>query len=409
MELLSVQDARQRILKHFQPVGKQTLPLQECAGRVLASDILSTDLPLFDNSSVDGFAVMAADLAGASPARPRALHVVADIPAGIASDVHLQTGEAARIMTGAPLPLGADAVVMVEDTDFTSRDPASPAPAQVKAHAAVAAGDNIRRRGMDLTSGRRVLASGHRLRPQDLGMLAMLNQAEVPVVRRPRVAIFSSGDELVPAGGKLAPGKIRETNSHVLSALIVALGCEVALLGIAPDNKTEIQALFERARTLGPDAIISTAGVSVGAMDFVRSIVAAEGHIDFWGVNMRPGKPLAVGDYKGIPFIGLPGNPVSAFVGFEVFVRPALMRLAGREPVERPRVKVVLAEAVESDGRESYLRAIVELREDGASARLTGHQGSGNLFSLVEANALLLVPAGVKSLPIGSRAEAWML
>ena len=409
MELLSVRDARQRVLQHFQPVGKQTLPLQECAGRVLASDILSTDLPLFDNSSVDGFAVMAVDLVGASPARPRALRVVADIPAGVSSDVHLHMGEAARIMTGAPIPAGANAVVMVEDTDFTSRDPDSSAPAQVRARAAVAVGENVRRRGMDLTSGRTVLAAGHHLRPQDLGMLAMLGQSQVSVFRSPRVAIFSSGDELVPAGEDLRPGKIRETNSHVLAASIALMGCEVASLGIAQDNKSAIQALFEQARNAGADAIISTAGVSVGAMDFVRSIVAAEGHLDFWGVNMRPGKPLAVGDYRGIPFIGLPGNPVSAFVGFEVFVRPALMQLAGGRPVERSRVQVILTEAVESDGRESYLRAIVEPGASGASARLTGHQGSGNLFSLVEANALLLVPAGVKSLPIGSRAEAWML
>ena len=240
-------------------------------------------------------------------------------------------------------------------------------------------------------------------------MLAMLGQSQVSVFRSPRVAIFSSGDELVPAGEELGPGKVRETNLHVLAALIAMAGCEVVSLGIARDKESAIRALLEQARGAGADAIISTAGVSVGAMDFVRSIIAAEGHLDFWGVNMRPGKPLAVGDYRGIPFIGLPGNPVSAFVGFEVFVRPALMQLAGGRPGERSRVQVILAEAVESDGRESYLRAIVEPGPVGASARLTGHQGSGNLFSLVEANALLLVPAGVKSLPIGSRAEAWML
>ncbi len=409
MKLLSVRDARERVQMHFQAVGTETLPLQECAGRVLASDIDSIDLPLFDNSSVDGFAVAAADVADASASRPRALRVIADIPAGVALSVVLHAGEAARIMTGAPLPPGADAVVMVEDTDFTSRDPETPAPPWVQALKGVASGENVRRRGMDLRSGRKVLFSGHLLRPQDLGMLAMLNHPQVCLFRRPRVAIFSSGDELVPAGGELSPGKVRETNSHMLSALIADLGCEVLSLGIAPDSRAAIQSLFERALSLNADAILSTAGVSVGAMDFVRAIVAQQGHIDFGGVNMRPGKPLAVGDYRGIPFIGLPGNPVSAFVGFEVFVRPALMRLAGQEAAERQRLKVVLAEAVESDGRESYLRAIVERHADGASARLTGHQGSGNLFSLVEANALLLVPAGVKLLAVGAQAEAWLL
>ncbi len=409
MKLLSVGEARERILKRFQAAGSETLPLQECAGRVLASDIPSIDLPLFDNSSVDGFAVRASDLVGASTSRPRTLRVIADIPAGVAPTIVLQSGEAARIMTGAPLPAGADAVVMAEDTDFTSRSAETPAPVQVQALKGVAAGENVRRRGMDLNSGRTVLRSGHRLRPQDLGMLAMLDHPNACVFRRPRVALFSSGDELVPAGAELSPGKVRESNSHMLAALIDDLGCEVLSLGIAPDSKLAIQGLFDKAVSLHADVILSTAGVSVGALDFVRAIVSEQGQLDFWGVNMRPGKPLAVGEYRGIPFIGLPGNPVSAFVGFEVFVRAALMRLAGLEPVERPRLKVVLAEAVESDGRESYLRAIVEQRPEGASARLTGHQGSGNLFSLVEANALLLVPAGVKSLAVGSQAEAWLL
>lgn len=409
MELLSVQDARERILKHFRPVGTQTQPLEECAGRVLASDILSTDLPLFDNSSVDGFAVIAADTVGASPQKPRLLRVIADVPAGTAPDVKLRSGEAARIMTGAPLPAGAEAVVMVEDTDFSSRDADAPAPAQVSVKKAIPQGENIRRRGMDLKSGRRVLPAGHLLRPQDLGMLAMLNCPRVDVYRRPRIAIFSSGNELVSPEAELSPGKIRESNSHVLAALLTQAGCEALSLGIATDSRAAIQEMFSKAVALQADAIISTAGVSVGAMDFVRAIVAAEGKIDFWGVNMRPGKPLAVGEYHGIPFIGLPGNPVSAFVGFEVFARPALMQLAGRPVVDRPRVEVSLDESVESDGRESYLRAVVELRNGVKTARLTGHQGSGNLLSLVEANALLLVPAGVKSLAIGSRAEVWML
>lgn len=409
MELLSVRDARERILKHFQPVGTQTLALEECAGRVLATDILSTDLPIFDNSSVDGFAIVAADASGASRQEPCVLRVVADIPAGVAPGIELRKGQAARIMTGAPLPAGADAVAMVEDTDFTARDAASRPPEQVSIFKMLKPGENVRYRGMDLKAGRKVYASGHALRPQDLGMLGMLNHATVMVFRKPRVAIFSSGDELVAAGAELAPGKIRETNSHVLAALVTELGCEVLMLGIAPDDRDAVRARFEKARASEVDAIVSTAGVSVGAMDFVRAILTSEGHMDFWGVNMRPGKPLAVGEYHGIPFVGLPGNPVSAFVSFEVLVRPALMRLAGRAPTERPRAKVVVTEAMESDGRESYLRAIVESRDGTLVARLTGHQGSGNLLSLVEANALLLVPAGVKSLAVGSQAEAWLL
>ncbi len=409
MELLSVRDARERVLKHFKQVRTETLPLQECAGRVLASDAFSTDLPVFDNSSVDGFAVIASDVAGASPAEPRQLRVVADIPAGTAPGLRIRPGETARIMTGAPLPEGADAVVMVEDTDFTSRDADSKPPAQVRVQRKLGPRENVRWRGMDLKSGTRVFSSGRLLRAQDVAMLAMLNQSQVSVYRRPRVAIFSSGNELAVVGDTPRPGKIFESNSHMLTALIRDLGCEVTSLGIASDSSEAVHEELNKALKLNADAIISTAGVSVGAMDFVREILSTEGHIDFWGVNMRPGKPLTVGDYRGVPFVGLPGNPVSAFVGFEVFVRPALMKLAGRSSAERSTVKVVLEEPIDSDGRESYLRAIVEGAPEHLTARLTGHQGSGNLYSLVEANALLLIPAGVKSLPVGAQAEAWLL
>ncbi len=209
MELLSVRDARERILKHFQPVGTQTLALEECAGRVLATDILSTDLPIFDNSSVDGFAIRAGDAASASKQTPCVLRVVADIPAGVAPEIEIASGQAARIMTGAPLPAGADAVVMVEDTDFSARDAASRPPEQVRIFKSPNPRENVRHRGMDMHAGRTVYRSGTALRPQDLGMLAMLGNAQTRVFRKPRVAIFSSGDELVPAGSDLPPGKIR--------------------------------------------------------------------------------------------------------------------------------------------------------------------------------------------------------
>lgn len=416
MSLLSVQAAQARVISHFQAVETETLPLDWCAGRVLATSIVSSDLPLFDNSSVDGFAVIASDLNAATSATPRVLRVVADIPAGHTPDIKLEHGQAARIMTGAPVPDGADAVIMVEDTDFDQRNAGTAPPSQVSAFKAVQAGENVRTRGMDVKRGSKVLFAGQRLRPQDLGMLAMLGVSQVEVFRKPRTALLSSGDELMPVEGPLAPGKIRDTNTHTLGALMVEAGCEVISLGVAPDERQAIKSLFDRAVELGCDIIVSSAGVSVGAMDFVREVVESEGNLDFWRVNMRPGKPLAFGEYRGTPFIGLPGNPVSAFVGFEVFVRPALGRLAGVAPagdaslpMERPRVHVELGQLVESDGRESYLRAIVQEHEGRLVARLTGHQGSGNLLSLVQANALLIIPAGVKSLAIGARADAWLL
>jgi molybdopterin molybdotransferase len=413
MPFLSVQAAQERIIRHFEPVGSETLPLSQCAGRILGSDILSSDLPLFDNSSVDGFAVIAADLITASPNSPISLHVVADIPAGSSPDIILSSGEAARIMTGAPLPKGADTVIMVEDTDFNYRETNIIAPENVKINKATRAGENIRTRGMDIKSGHKVLFTGQRLRAQDIGLLAMLGVAIVNVYKRPRIALLSSGDELIPVEGPLEPGKIRDTNSYTLAVLITDVGCEVVPLGVAPDKREAIQFLFDQAASVEADAIISSAGVSVGAFDYVKEVIESNGRLDFWRVNMRPGKPLAIGDYRGLPFIGLPGNPVSAFVGFEVFVRPALRRMAGQllttKLPDHSKVQVRLAEAVESDGRESYLRAIIEDQNGTFSAKLTGHQGSGNLLSLVQANALLIIPAGVKSLAIGTRVDAWLL
>jgi molybdopterin molybdotransferase len=410
MSLLSINEARARILSHFRPVGTETLPLSECARRVLAADVAAqNNLPSFDNSSMDGFAVIASDLTGAAPASPRTLEVVADIPAGTSPDLTLSPGQAARIMTGAPMPDGADAVVPVEETDFDQRAPGSPAPKTVTVNASVKSGDYVRKQGTDVRTGQPVLKTGHQLRPQDLGLLAMLGVADVPVYARPRVALLSSGDELIPVEAPLRPGKIRDSNTYTLAALIDGAGAEVIRLGIAADRRDSVEALLANAAAQKVDLILSSAGVSVGAFDFIKDVVEAQGELTFWRVNMRPGKPLAFGRYRDIPFIGLPGNPVSAFVGFEVFVRPALERLSGLATDARPRVRVRLAETVSSDGRESYLRAHVHEENGMLSARLAGHQGSGNLLSIVQANALLIVPAGVKSLAAGMEADAWLL
>jgi molybdopterin molybdotransferase len=258
-------------------------------------------------------------------------------------------------------------------------------------------------------TGQAVLQAGHKLRAQDLGLLAMLGIAEVPVYKKPYVALLSSGDELVPVDAPLRPGKIRDSNTYTLSALLEGTGAKVLNLGIAADRREAVEELFEKAAARKVDLILSSAGVSVGAFDYIKDVVEAQGELDFWRVNMRPGKPLAFGSFKGIPFIGLPGNPVSAFVGFEVFVRPALERLGGLAATGRPRVRVRLVENINSDGRESYLRA--ETREENGilCARLAGHQGSGNLLSIVQANALLIIPAGVKSLAAGTEVDAWLL
>jgi molybdopterin molybdotransferase len=229
----------------------------------------------------------------------------------------------------------------------------------------------------------------------------------VPVYRKPRLGLLSSGDELLPVDASLTPGKIHESNSYTLAAQAEAAGVDLVHLGLAADNEADVRKRLKQAVKEKVDLIVSTAGVSVGAFDFIRAAIEKDGELDFWKVNMRPGKPLAFGRVHGIPFIGLPGNPVSAFVGFEVFVKPALDKMSGLRSQPRPSQKARLAEALDSDGRESYLRAIVSREDDRLVARLTGHQGSGNIFSLVRANALLIVPSGVKSLPANSDVEIW--
>ena len=408
--MLSVSDARARILANFAPVETIPLSIACLAGRVLAGDITAkTDFPIFNNSSVDGFALQISDIAGADHASPRTLIVTADIRAGSYSDTPILSGRCARIMTGAPLPPGADAVVMVEDTDFNERFAGSPAPQKVAVYKPLQPGENVRRRGDDLHAGDKVLFSGTRLHAQEVGLLAMLGLPEVPVYRSPKVALLSSGDELLPVEAPLTPGKIHDANSYILAALSESVGMQLIRLGVASDTEADVRSRLDRAVVEKADVIISSAGVSVGAFDYVRSAVESDGELYFWKVNMRPGKPLAFGKYHGIPFFGLPGNPVSAFVSFEVFVRPALEQLSGQTLHPHPSQKARLAGPVESDGRESYLRAIVTEEQGQLTVRLTGHQGSGNILSLVQANALLIVPSGVKSLPANTEAEIWRI
>jgi molybdopterin molybdotransferase len=411
--MLSVTEARERILSRFHATVEETLPLIECANRVLAVDIIAAhDLPPFDNSSMDGFAIRAGDSSTAATLRHAqgvTLSVVADIPAGSAPTVTLAQGQAARIMTGAQLPKGADAVIPVEDTDFNSRDAGTAAPQTVTFVRKVQAGENVRLRGTDLRAGEIVLDKGRRLKPQDLGLLAMLGVGQVQVYKKPHVALLSSGNELLEVDAPLTEGKIHDANSYALAALIENAGAEVLRLGVAKDTRESVEDLLQKAINAQVDLIVSSAGVSVGAFDFVKEVLDSNGQLDFWRVNMRPGKPLAFGEYHGAPFFGLPGNPVSAFVGFEVFVRPALERLSGQLDGIRLTARVRCGEEIQSDGRESYLRAKIRMEDGVYIATLTGHQGSGNLLSLVQADALLIIPAGVKCVPVGQEVEALLL
>jgi len=409
-ELLSVSQAQERILDSINPPEISEVSLLEASGRVLATDIVAPiDIPAFSNSGMDGFVVKVDNIKLASRDNPVALRIIGDIPAGIFPSITLESGNAIRIMTGAPVPEGAEAVIPIEDTDLKFHSGTVEAPKSVLIYRPAILGENIREKSEDVKAGEIVITKGHQIRPQDVAFISMLGIAKVSVYSLPKVAIFSSGDELLPVGSPLIPGKIYETNSFFLTALTQKYNAIPIYLGIVPDNYDAVLNCLDLAYQRNVDLILSSAGVSVGAFDFARNVVEEKGHLNFWRVNMRPGKPLAFGNYRKIPFIGLPGNPVSAFIGFEVFVRPVLLKLAGLPLHNRESVVVKLLEPIKSDGRESYLRAVITIEKGKRFAKLTGHQGSGNLRSLVDANALLRIPSGVKSLAIGEEVEAWLL
>ena len=410
--MISVKKALQQLLSAFHPLESETIPLSEAAGRVLYEGIRSgIDLPLFTNSSMDGFAVRASDISNASQDNPIKLTVVEDIPAGRSPTKSLTENETSRIMTGAPVPEGANAVIPVEDTD--QYDPKSRStfdlPQTIKVFRSIIPGDYVRQKGEDVRQHDVVLEANKPLKPQELGIMAMLGIAEVPVFRKPKIAILSTGDELVPVDEPLESGQIHDSNAYTLSALIKRDFGIPEYLGIVPDDENSVREFLETAAANRADLILTSAGVSVGVFDYVRTVVENDGELSFWRVNMRPGKPVAFGNFQAVPFIGLPGNPVSAFVGYEVFVRPAILKLSGLSDVPRYKVRARLEDGITSDGRESYLRGILRYQDGEWVARLTGHQGSGNLLSLVQANALLIIPAGVKSLAAGSELDAWLL
>ncbi|MER3543613.1 MAG: molybdopterin molybdenumtransferase MoeA [Chloroflexota bacterium] len=408
--LLSVEEALQRVLAAVHTLEDEEVDTLAALGRVLAEDIVADfDVPPFPNSAMDGYAVRAADTAGAAADHPVELRVIADIPAGDAQGIAVTAGSASRIMTGAPLPPGADAVVPVEWTDEPWTRDDRPLPERVRVFRAVSPQAHVRPAGEDIQRGETVLRRGSKLRPQEIGVLAALGRPRVRVVRRPRVAILATGDELVDIAAPLGPGQIHDSNSYTLAALVENSGGVPIRLGIARDRLEEVRARLRAGLEQGADLFLSSAGVSVGAYDVVKAALEAEGELAFWRVNMRPGKPLAFARVRDVPFLGLPGNPVSAAVAFEVFARPAILKMGGRTALARPRVEAILDEPVRSDGRESYLRAVVTRRNDGYHAVITGPQSSGILTSLVRANALLVVPAGVRQVPAGNKLQAVML
>lgn len=408
-DMISVETARERILERFEVLPAASLPLLDAVGLVLAEDARAGfDIPPLANTGMDGYAVRAVDTTGATYDAPRTLAVIGYLPAGSVYDGEVGPGQAVRIMTGAPIPSGADAVVPFEETDEydwatreSARDPGSwqeHPRAEVRIDVAASVGANVRHAGEDIREGELVLPRGTVITPATVGVLASLGLDRARVYRRPRVAILSTGDELLRPGEPREPGKIYDANAFSLAAQVRAYGGEPRLLDVARDT---VEALTARIREglAGADLLVTSAGVSRGDFDVVKSVLAAEGEIGFWTVRMKPGKPLAFGSLRApdgrlVPHLGLPGNPVSAMMTFELFGRPALFKMLGRlqsDPSawERPTVRAVaLDRIVNSDGRRFYARCIASQDERGRwQVRLTGPQGSGVLTSMAYANA----------------------
>ncbi|MFN8540377.1 MAG: gephyrin-like molybdotransferase Glp [Thermomicrobiales bacterium] len=399
--MIGVAEALERVMAGVAPLSAEEVALGDALGRVLAEDVVSgEDIPPFRNSAMDGYAVRADDVRGASRATPVRLRVVGQGPAGYPASGAVGEGTAIRIMTGAPLPPGADTVVRFEETDNRTDE--------VAIFAEQRAWVNVREAGEDVRAGETVLRAGCALRPIEIGVLASTGRATVTVFRRPRVAIVSTGDEVAALGQPVRPGQIRDSNSHTLAALVRRYGGEPELLGVARDTVGELTAALRAAREA--DLILTSGGVSVGDYDMVKDVLRAEGRIEIWQVRMKPGRPLAFGYLGERPFLGLPGNPVAAYVSFEVFARPVILRQAGRAEWRKPTVRARLAEDIDNrGGRQHYVRALVTPGEDVPMVRPTGEQGSGVLTALVRANALLVVPDGVERLPAGALVEVELL
>lgn len=412
--MISVDEALAEILSHVHPLEPEQVPILEALGRVLAENIVSDlDIPPFDNSAMDGYAVRSADLAGASPETPVPLTVTGSVAAGYVAALHVEAGQAIRIMTGAPLPSGTDAVVPYEDTsDFDrSKDERLAAPAaQIDVRQAVAPGDHVRPAGEDIRHGEQAMAPGRVLRPQEIGVLASLGRESVRVHRRPRVAILATGDELLEVHEPIVPGKIRNSNEYTNAALVTRTGGIPIRLGIARDTQADLTAKIDAGLEQGADLFLTSGGVSVGDYDVVKDVLGAEGTMQFWQVCMKPGKPLAFGLLRGnVPLIGLPGNPVSAMVSFEQFARPAILKMLGHTDLSKPSVRAVMDEALTNSGRRGFIRVIVTRQEDGYHARTTGEQGSGVLTSMAKANGLAIVHEGTRRVPAGTKLTVQML
>ena len=405
MIALSAGEAARQIIATLPRQPSLRVPLDDALDAVLAETVTSPlDIPAWNNSAMDGYAARSSDVRGATPQTPVTLTVIETIAAGASPARAVGQGQCARIFTGAPLPEGADCVIRQEDSDLGA--------AQVRINSDRDAGQNVRRIGEDIRRGAQVLAAGSELGPAQIGVLASVAVSHPVIVRRPRVAILASGNELADLDQPdeiLSGRKIASSNTHSLVAMVRRAGGEPVNLGIALDDPDDLRQKMEAA--LVSDLVITSAGISVGDHDYVRGVVESlGGELRFWRIRMRPGAPVGFGLIRGIPWIGLPGNPVSTMVTFELFVRPAIRWMAGRELPWRESVRVRVADSIALGPRlQHFLRVVVSRQGEALEARLTGPQGSGILSSMALANALLIVPEGIQELAPGTMADALLL
>ena len=410
--MITVEQALEKVLSYVQVLDREEKPILECLGQVLDEDVYSSiNVPPLDNSAMDGYALRAESTLGATESSPAFLDVIGEVSAGAISEQEVGALTALRIMTGAPLPKGADSVVKFEDTDEALRRerPLS----HIGVLCQVPKGLNVRRAGEDIAQGQLVLEKGTSLRPSEIGVLASIGKATVGVIRRPVVAILATGDELVEIDQPLPEGKIYNSNSFSIASQVLRYGGIPRILGIARDEVKEIEDKIKEA--LDSDMLVTSGGVSVGEYDLVKDVLAKMGDISFWTVRMKPGKPLAFGVIKGdrgrsMPHLGLPGNPVSSMITFELFARPTILKMMGKKNLSKPMARAILEGRVENtDGRRIFARAMVRREGDQYFARLSGPQGSGILTSMARANALVIVPEDVKTVKEGETVQVLML
>lgn len=402
LSMVTVDEALDKILSHIQPLGFEKVSILDAMGRVIAEDIHAhRNIPPFDNSAMDGYALRMEDIQKASPDHPIRLEVIEDLPAGSISKKKVERGKAIRIMTGAPIPAGADTVLPVEETQKEN--------GFVLIFKAVVLGENIRKSGEDVKKGDRVIFKGDTIRPAEVGMLASVGRSFIAVYQRPVVAILCTGDELVDVDGDLDEVKIISSNSYALTAQVKDCGAIPIQLGIARDRREEIEEKLRQG--VRADVLLTSAGISVGDYDFVKDVMKNLGmEMVFWKVAMRPGQPLAFGKIGGKPVFGLPGNPVSSMISFEQFVRPSLLKMMGYHQLFRPVVEATLKEEIrKTAGRRYFIRGAVSIEKNEYFVTTTGEQGSGILRSMVRANGLIVIPEGQEMVRAGEKVNVQLL